>query len=796
MSSVTQTPYLAMSKDDITTTSEESEYLLADRPKNLQTLAAEGISVLFKSFPYKLHTFQFIRRNPANTIDTLVKLYSDPKKALLESLQLNKVGYDVFFMVNEGTGTTPKGKRIPRCQEAVRSLSRCFIDTDNCPVAKVHAYLLEVGIPAHLIVESSKDRYHFYFFLKETPKTEESIAKWEAIQKILARLGDPLTTPKALGTDATMHDYSKVLRVPGFTHVTKRFTSKVVASRDIALYGLEELFLMTGAQAMIDQERIAPPSHVPDVTATDQPPIAAGGRFQALQALAMSLANRDDLSTPEKWETFHKFALTGVDNTDNVYISPQGTLTDKSKDLLQSALKKIKRESTQKIEILQTSLEKKDDPTPSPWELPDSFYLSAPNGFGDVVRQVMEYSKYPCASLAFGTFLAGLSILKAKTHLAPGGRSPGLYIINVAISGYGKGDPMTLMQNLLVHEGAGKLIENEVRSDRGIYEHLAANDSMGLFILDEIAPFLRAIQDKKAASHLANTAKILLSFYSNSAQRGISLGKIAKPKGKDKDKEIVLDYPTVAILGYTVPAEFQRSFTLDSVEGGMFQRFIPIVADIRRVPESPKADPHALVKSDLFKLPIQAQELDQEGNPVPTLQSIAKTRMPFTGEAFERFKALSSDYRDKQINAANDPELSHTQGIYSRIAEQVERVATTLSQDAIDLKTLEYAITFMESRHTATLATIGDTIFAGSGTEAAAKRKKIMRALVRLLRKNESPIVERRELHRSVESHVDGIKDLETRLYDLEALGRVKLACEMKNGRPYVTQIALGDVLE
>lgn len=797
-SASTPIPFLQSLKQNSGRDYDASDYLLAEVPQDRTRSAAHGIATLFKLFPYELHTFQFIKTDNQGKTHSPVKTFTDPKTALKTALSFSNDGYDVFFMVNEGDGIVHEGKRVCRSQASVKHLSRCFIDTDNCPVEKVSSYLELINLVPHLIVESSPGRFHFYFFFEPVDKTDDNIQQWKAIQQILHRLGDPsIHSPaKQLGTDATMHDYSKVLRVPGFVHVKKLSLTKITTQNDIPDYTLEELFNLTNANSFLTYHNghAATIDNVPDLNGDYI--YQSGERYQALQSLTMSMGNDDITPQEDHYITFHNFVIHRLDNSDGVYLNPDKSLTQKSLALFNSAFSKRQREVRQeKIEITE-SLARVDEPKPSPWELPDSFYLSAPNGFGDVVRQVMQFSKYPCASLAFGTFLAGLSILKAKTHLAPGGRSPALYIINVAISGYGKGDPMTLLQNLFVHNGMGNLIENEIRSDRGIYEHLAANNSTGLFILDEIAPLLRAIQDKKAASHLANTAKVLLSFYSNSAQRGISLGKLASTKLKKGETEIVLDYPTVGILGFTVPTEFRRSFTIDSVDSGMFQRFIPIVAEIKRIEESPLADPHALVKSDLFASVVDAQDLDDEGNPVPALKATTRTRIPFNSAALQRFKEFSSHYRDLQIEKARDSELSQTQGIYSRVAEQVERIAATLSQDEIDLPTLEYAITFMESRHQATLATLGSSLLDGPGGAMQDKRTRVLNALTRLLQKQNIAKVGRRELLRAVERYVDGIKELETILHDLDALGRVKLGTKTKNHRISIEEVALGDVLE
>lgn len=781
--------------------SNETEYLLSDAPKDLNKLAAEGISLLFSRFPYEIQTFQFIRADPNGKTSSPVHLFKDPKKALSHSLKLNKNGYDVFFMVNEGDGIIHPGKRIPRSQVSVLSLSKCFIDSDNCPIERIDSYLNSINLVPHLRIESSPNRFHLYFFIDPVEKTDANIEKWRAVQNILHRLGDvTIKNPaKTLGTDSTMHDFSKVLRVPGFTHVKKRFVSRIVASADLPNYTLDELFSLTSAQSFIDhliETTGNGESNVPDLDATDAPLIDKGDRYQHLQALAMHLANQD-MDTKEKVKIFANFCRTRIDNSDLTYVSENNALTQKSLDLLQSALAKVKREKAVEVQTLHHTLATINDPKPSAWELPDSFYLSAPNGFGDVVRQAMEYSMYPCAALAFGTFITGLSILKAKNYLTPHGSSPALYTLNVAISGYGKGDPMTLLQNLFVSLGHGSLIENEIRSDRTIYNHLAVNHGTGLCILDEIAPLLRVIQDENATSHHANISKALLYLYSAGAMKGVSFGKVASSSQKKGEQAIVIDNPMLAVLGFTVPEEFDRLFNAESVAKGLFQRFIPIVAETKRVPKSPLADKTAIIRSDLFKLlpSRDTGELPEEGEPVPPLQTVPLIKMPFTVEARAAFEAIEESYRDKLIESARDPERAYTSGLYSRIAEQIERIATVLSMEEIDLTTLEYAAAFMESRHQATMAVAEKSILRGRGSESMMNQERIMSALVRLCRETDSVSVTKRSLFRSVRRHFGDMKEFEKNLNELRALERVEFV-QVKQNRKTVESIKLSEVLD
>lgn len=772
---------------------DDSEFLLVDLPIDKKKFAAKGIHTLFKKFPYETHTFQFIKTDGSGKVTAPARAFKTANDALEQALDYSNKGHDIYFMVNEGDGVVHDGKRVCRSQANVRSLSQCFIDTDNCPVEKVKDYLSKIHLIPHLTIESSPGRFHFYFSFIPVEKTEDNIERWKAVQHMLHRLGDhTIHSPsKSLGTDSTMHDFSKVLRVPGFLHVKKNHMVSVVEDNDIPLYTLDELFDITKAQSFIDYhaESNGVDHHIPDLSSDKF--YEAGERYAALQALSMKLANETHVDKSVHYQSFVRFIHTRIDNSDGTYCDPQGLITPKSKALFNSAFSKIQREEKTKIDLINSSLVNVDNPPPDPWSLPDSFYLNAPNGFGDVVKQVMDYSMYPCAALAFGTFLTGLSILKARTHFTPGGSSPALYTMNIAISGYGKGDPITMLQNTFVHHGLKGLIENEIRSDRGIYEHLKINEGFGLFLLDEVAPLIKAIQKEEAATHHAYIAKALLDLYSKGATKGVSFGKVAKGKTK-QEQVIVIDNPMVAFCAFTVPHEFNKMFDSDSVAKGLFQRFIPIVADIVDIEKNPNADKHAVIKSPLFTAFIEAQELDGEGNPVHPLQSGTRKRMTFTTEARERFESLSKSYRTAMISAAKDPELAPTSGLYSRLSEQIERIATVLSQEEIELPVLEYAISFIESRHRATLATAGKTLLRGKGMAAEELEEKVLRALAKECQAQSTSKVTKRGVYMRVRKDFPSVWHFEQTLRELEALGKILVTQkESKTGAPVKNQLMI-----
>ena len=99
----------------------------------------------------------------------------------------------VFVTVNETDGKGRQAHNVAR----VRAV---FADLDGAPLAPV----LEAGLEPHIVCESSPGRYHAYWLCDDC-----SLDQFEHVQRALAQ---------RFGGDPSVHDRSRVMRLPGFRH--------------------------------------------------------------------------------------------------------------------------------------------------------------------------------------------------------------------------------------------------------------------------------------------------------------------------------------------------------------------------------------------------------------------------------------------------------------------------------------------------------------------------------------------------------------------------------------------------
>jgi hypothetical protein len=705
----------------------ESGYLSLDLPAPKNAVSKGGIDLIW-DFTREILTLQFKKGNK-NTVETYTKAERDA--AFLSACSHNAKGYDVYYMVNEGDGVTLGGGSTPRNSAAVRYLTNCFIDADGLPLSEINQYLTSIDLEPSLVVESSPGRYHIYFTLADTAASASNVKLWKSIQTALFHLSDETKTDIAV--DRSMADTSKLLRVPCFTHVSKKYTVTVLRT-SAASYTLQDLAQKTSAHLFTKTP------HDPNHSYTPPQKINAGERHNKLVPYALYLANLP-IPDHEKLSLFRSKIFLDTEHPDSEYRTLENNepaLTPEAIRIFTNALHKVELERQTALTATARELAEKNE---SPWELPDTFYTSAPNGFGHIVQQVLAHSMFPVPSLAFGAFLTGASAVKALTHLTPHKSSPSLYTLNVAISGYGKSDPLTMLQNTLVESGLSKLIENEIRSDRGILEHLRSSGGTGLFIVDEIGHLLNQMLTSDEA-YMAGVKRQLLQLSNAGTKKGHTLGKTSDYSKKKKDEQApVIDCPALAICGFTVPAVFNKIFTLESIREGIFSRFIPIVSDIRYIEANPNADKAFTIRnSPFFSAPVgHVPELlgeapnGEEKEVPPLVAPPPRIAMRYTEAAYKRFMEILNHYRklstEQAIRAIKEGEEDEdVSPVYTRIAENIEKIAATLSPgDIIDLDTLEYAHTFMESRLQATINSL-DIIIGGStvGGSNAAREDKVI----------------------------------------------------------------------
>jgi hypothetical protein len=154
--------------------------------------AREIFTEFFKLFPGRITIQTFDDKKHDKKLARIFHFEGDMPTTMMENLlYMNDHGAGIYFSVNETDGKGRERKNVVK----VRAV---FADLDGVPLSEPQGY------KPTLVVESSKGKYHCYWFTEDTP-----LDAFTTMQKILV---------KKFSSDNKCVDLPRVLRVPGFYH--------------------------------------------------------------------------------------------------------------------------------------------------------------------------------------------------------------------------------------------------------------------------------------------------------------------------------------------------------------------------------------------------------------------------------------------------------------------------------------------------------------------------------------------------------------------------------------------------
>ncbi len=127
----------------------------------------------------------------------------------------NSNGSGIFVVINEG------GQRA----NEINRIRAVFADTDGAPLEPL------MSLQPHMVIESSPQKWHVYWLVKSNFPLE----KFKPTQQAIAA---------KFGTDKSVSDLSRVMRLPGFYHQKSTpFLTKIIHySKGLPRYEYQEIF--------------------------------------------------------------------------------------------------------------------------------------------------------------------------------------------------------------------------------------------------------------------------------------------------------------------------------------------------------------------------------------------------------------------------------------------------------------------------------------------------------------------------------------------------------------------------
>lgn len=658
-----------------------------------------------KRLNHKVFTFQYLRQRKAYGFDVWSYDEIDWKKLT----RLNtKDKADIYIMVNEGDGLIHPPHKYPRSQKSVTHLTSLFIDTDECPLSEVQAFAKAHHIRPHLVVKTSPRKYHLYFLLSDferrtlkVPSLKQTRGIWRSLQDSLTYLGTD--SPRC---DESVRDLSRVLRLPGFYHLKNLDTPHLVQITKEYFhkaYTLDELKSrlpapQKGRSQSREYESDAQPYSLPTKK------VGAGSRH---------LESTRFLGHLLKTGVSKKVALLAYNQFASTYLTEARDFLKggkRRKEILEFITWKTNELAAQKEIDEKTNIKNAKnalkDPLPNtdPFALPDEFYLDTPGIVGEMTKYIHQTARYPSAPLAFAAAISLCGTLKSNCQRSQFGHAPSNYLLCLAPTGYGKNHPQEILSHSLNSLNLAHLIQQDVRSEKGVLRFLESQQSRGLLLLDEAETLFSSFQSKQTPHYLQSCKKLFLELYTSTNFPLKIMGRL----GDKKDQPITLHFPALSILAYGVLHTVSESFSDKSIKDGLLQRFITISESGKRVfnkrfkpagpfPEKILRELRRLVIVSKQSSEIDLQEIqeleeafkdcrnsDERARVKERLSAlILKERdskkyiLNFGKEAALRYSAFISKI-DARINVLLDKSTSGGHEIYTRAAEQVGRLLTAM----------------------------------------------------------------------------------------------------------------------
>lgn len=655
----------------------------------------------------------------------------DQKQVLQDLFVLQHQNLGVFFMVNEGDGVIYPPHKTCRSADSVILLKSCFIDTDSGDIKNAQHFCKSFDIQPHIIVKSSTNKYHLYFLIEETAKSSSTLFKWESIQQSFMAI-DPRF-------DQSMSDCSKLLRVPGFYHTKKQpQLIEIIKYSNHERYSLDELF------DRIDAHKTPPKRGEKFVRPAEGSVVGESSRHGTLNSYLSSVSNKT-LSHEELTDLATGFAASSFE--DGLQWLPNGTRHTELLSQVQTFINYREEEEKKiSIEVAESLLPPNINgngshsstpeiltPIHDPFALPVDFYFDCPGITGSIVKEISRTALYPVPAFAFAVTLAAIGTLKSRSIETSLGHSPCNYFMCFGPSGVGKNYAQEVWSATFQQLGLGRLLNGQIRSERGIIRFLEENSSVGFLLMDEAETFFAMLNAKNSDSYIRQCKDALLTIYT-STRKNSTFGYV----GNKKEKPVSLDKPKLNLVSHGVIHTIEKSFSMKAIMDGFLQRFIVITAFEDRIRNENFVPSQSLagslfdaikqltIDSGLFvegnlnlisdltasiEEAVRSNEAQENGvteSEIASLEAqlVEATRVPdakkmlvkFNPEAlreYQKFQDSMDKLSNREARKGNGME-----GLYTRGGEQVGRLAAVIANplEGITVELLEYLISFIEAR--------------------------------------------------------------------------------------------------
>lgn len=451
----------------------------------------------------------------------------DSAKKTLE--KLNKSVFCVYVTVNE---TDNSGKRK---KENIKRARAIWVEDDN----RVEEPRTDWPLTPSLVVESSPNKYHYYWFTS-TVKLDE----WDQVMA---------TMVNDFGCDNKAKDRARVLRLPGFYHrkdLKSPHPCKIISGegKHYKWFEIKAKF-KPSEQTGKERPKAQAPTEYSEEAAIKSL-LTSENYHGSLVSISMSLTNKG-LSRELQYMTL--FGLMNKIPPDKRRPEWEARTSDEHLyECIDSGIKKKQEEDAnaaverQRIEELQDigmSFKQAEEETEFP-----------PGNIGELCKEILEMAPYPNREIALAGGMALVAGIIGRTYNVIG-MGLNIYIAILADSGIGKANLKDSINNAL-RAGGGKFNIGETFAGRSRFTGPKAIFDMLKNGMSKVCVIEEAGLVSDGAGDQSGITRALLDLYTS-----CGYGKWAGDEGYSDSKNNIpaLHSPALTVVNVSTPKSFLRA---------------------------------------------------------------------------------------------------------------------------------------------------------------------------------------------------------------------------------------------
>ncbi|TXH17346.1 MAG: hypothetical protein E6R03_04025 [Hyphomicrobiaceae bacterium] len=586
----------------------------------------------------------------------------------------NRLRRGVYFMVNRGDGEGRSAVNVTR----VRAV---FADLDGAPLQPI----LDCELTPNVIVESSPGKYQVYWLVSDC-----EVERFRSIQHAIAI---------RFGSDASIKDVSRVMRVPGFYHCKGTpFKVRIHSQDRLAPYLIEEVIAGLRLDESASVTKLSEP--LPNLGSLQPKSIQPGDRHETLMKFAYRYACENE--TREK-------ILLNISGINALYCSEPKPL-EEIIAIVDSAIAKVPRVDMEEF-LEKHRKEECDEFSASPsyteddhvfesenedesgiksaFALPESLLISAPGLTGEIANWIMLTSFYWQPSYALAASLAFVGMLKGHRVSTAEGARTNLITIAVGASSSAKTVPLKRLNMLARLAGLSHRICGEPASQQGMIKGLVEAGHKCFLGWDEIGLAFKEMFARNAPSYRSGIIRLILKLYSM-ADETVPGFQYANNDGKSPRVDLI--QPCLCLFGTSTQDGIFSAFSSVEAVNGFAARLLIFETHDYLAERQPigRIEPEAELVEKVRRL--ASEETAAVGNLTTVGEPPVPTIIPFSAEARVLFRDASRRFESLKREAIIGRKLAE-ESIWGRAYEQSTKVALTVEDGAeISVESAEWSI--------------------------------------------------------------------------------------------------------